>query len=169
MFGKLFGGKQKVPSGFRSNPKKIDDARELSVVTDTATVVIYDLAALKHRQSDACDWWTMPKPELEELNLRNVLILGLGSDGFYSVTLNEGARTDLSQFSLCFPTGEIFVGPGEELTGGDFEPTGGHGGYFISMTPGDYSVSAEIQGDNIQIWLSVAPAFDNNQTKPVNL
>lgn len=138
-------------------------------MTDTATIVVYDLAALRHRKDEAVDWWTDPPPELEELNKRNLLILGLGSDGYYDVSLDEQENPDAKGYSLHFPSGEIFVGPGEELTGGDFEPTGEHGGYFVSIEPGDYSVSAKRAGDQVAIKFRKADAFENNESKPVTI
>ncbi len=167
MFSMLFKRKNKVPRGYRGNPKQPSELQDLSVTTATATLVIYDLAALQHRKHEDIDWWTDAPPELEELQRRNLLILGLGSDGCYVVTLVEAAPKDQAAFSLNFPSGEVFIGPGEELTGGDHEPTGAHGGCFISVQPGDYRVSASRNEDRIEISLSKAAPFKNNQKKPV--
>jgi len=39
----------------------------ISIQTDTATLVIYDLMSLKHRINDDVDWWSLPEDELEEI------------------------------------------------------------------------------------------------------
>lgn len=40
----------------------------ISIQTDTAALVIYDLMSLKHRINDDVDWWSLPEDELEEIN-----------------------------------------------------------------------------------------------------
>lgn len=51
------------------------------MVTDTATLCLYDLAALKHRVEDTSDWWSIPEDELAEVNAGHCLFLNLGADG----------------------------------------------------------------------------------------
>lgn len=58
-------------------------------------MVIYDLESLGHRLDDDVDWWADPKAELDEINRRNVLIVGLTFDGFYDLDIideNIGAE-----------------------------------------------------------------------------
>ncbi|WP_411735261.1 DUF6386 family protein [Paenibacillus sp. M2] len=55
------------------------------MVTDTATLCLYDLAALKHRAEDTSDWWSIPVDELAEVNAGHCLFLNLGADGVYEV------------------------------------------------------------------------------------
>lgn len=55
------------------------------MVTDTATLCLYDLAALKHRLEDTSDWWSIPVDELAEVNAGHCLFLNLGADGVYEV------------------------------------------------------------------------------------
>lgn len=49
--------------------------------TDTATICIYDIDALKHRLNDDADWWSVEKDELEEVNKGNVMFVNIGNDG----------------------------------------------------------------------------------------
>ncbi|WP_416457234.1 DUF6386 family protein [Pseudomonas sp. LFS097] len=39
---------------------------EFSVVTDTATLAIFDLKAIRHRVSDSFDWWSIQSDEISE-------------------------------------------------------------------------------------------------------
>lgn len=38
--------------------------RELVINAATATVAVFDLAAIKHRISDAPDWWSITNDEI---------------------------------------------------------------------------------------------------------
>ncbi|MDR6110526.1 hypothetical protein QE451_002187 [Paenibacillus sp. SORGH_AS338] len=51
---------------------------QIQVMTDTATLCIYDLQALKHRLEDTSDWWSIPEDELLEVNLGNIAFLNVG-------------------------------------------------------------------------------------------
>lgn len=110
-------------------------------VTDTATLCIFDLAALKHRMDDDTDWWSIPADELAEVNLGNVAFVGLGGDGLYDVRIlpavSEPARLALK---LACPSGRVFVGAGEEVTSEGLEPECVRGGTFVDLTPGSYVV-----------------------------
>jgi hypothetical protein len=139
------------------------------ISTDTASLVVFDLSALCHRVEDECDWWADPKEELAELAARNVLIVGLGSDGFYDIEISDRRPPNAKAFSLRAPSGTIFVGPGEEVSGGGNEPDGRWGGHLISVPAGDYSVSADWQGDVIKVSLIPSPPFENEVTEPVRI
>lgn len=45
---------------------------EFSVVTDTATLAIFDLQAIRHRMSDTFDWWSIQGDEISEMNKGNI-------------------------------------------------------------------------------------------------
>jgi hypothetical protein len=137
------------------------------IATDTASLIVFDLAALAHRLDDECDWWADPNEELAELKKRNVLIVGLGSDGYYDVEVGNYAIEGAPTFSLQAPSGTIFVGPGEEITGGGNEPDGQWGGYFVSVEPGDYAVSAGRTQGTVRVGIVKADAFDNDAAEPV--
>jgi hypothetical protein len=38
-----------------------------AVATDTATICIFDVAAMKHRVNDVGDWWSIPSNELTDV------------------------------------------------------------------------------------------------------
>jgi hypothetical protein len=129
------------------------DQITVAIATDTATICIYDLSALRHRVTDVGDWWSIPRNELQELNLRNAAILNLGSDGTYEVSVRPLlAKTDV-RISLGAPSGKVFIGTGEEISGGGFEPTGQWGGFFLDIAPGDYEVSIARDGAHLTISL----------------
>lgn len=136
--------------------------------TSTATAVVYDLESLKHRLDDDVDWWADPKAEIDEINLRNVLIVGLGFDGFYDVdVVEEGSGTQ--SYSLRFPSGKIFIGPGEVMTGGGDEPDESCSGIFLNVPAGDYRVSISKADDRLLVGLIPAPAFDNAVIEPITI
>lgn len=133
-----------------------------SITTDTASLCVYDLAALRHRVEDVGDWWSIPKNELEELVLRNAAILNLGSDGSYEVRLVSALPKAEVQVSLAAPSGKLFIGPGEEISGGGFEPTGEWGGFFVDLIPGDYELSVSRAGRRLDVSLTQAAARSND-------
>ena len=134
--------------------------------TSTATVVVYDLEALKHRVDDDVDWWADPKAELEEINQRNVLIVGLKFDGFYDLDIAEEEPLGQS-YSLRFPSGRVFIGPGEVLTGGGDEPDENSEGKFLDLPPGDYKVGVIRTDEKLRIALIRTDAFKNALTEPI--
>ena len=140
-----------------------------SIATDTATLCIFDLAALRHRVDDVGDWWSIPRTELQELVSRNVAILTLGSDGQYQMRLlHTLPKADL-RVSLAAPSGRFFVGPGEEISGGGFEPTGEWGGFFVELSPGDYELSVHRNGQRIDMSLTQVRARSNDFTDLIRI
>lgn len=139
-----------------------------SFYTSTATMVIYDLASLKHRLDDDVDWWADPVVEIEEINRRNVLIVGLTFDDFYDLEITECENLRRS-YSLSFPSGQIFVGPGEVMTGGGDEPDGSCQGHFLTLDPGDYKVSVKREDNRLIVGLTPHAAFENAVEQPIIL
>lgn len=112
-------------------------------VTGTATICVFDPEALKHRLADYSDWWSDEDEEIKEINAGNVLFVALGSDGRYEVEVRPNSPFDEPGVSavLKCPSGNVFVGPGEDVTGGDLEPTGRRTtGRFTLLNPGRYEV-----------------------------
>ena len=143
---------------------------EQEILTETATVVIYDLEALAHRVDDDVDWWADPEPELQELKDRNLLILGVQADGFYDLDVSIGEPSDHQKFSLRFPSGMVFIGPGDVITGGGLQPNGHEGGFIISVEPGDYIVSVRrVRDERISIALNSGLRFENDVADPVTI
>ena len=166
---RLFGRKY-VPSSELPYAANEGDDHSLptrpSFHTSTATVVIYDLESLKHRLDDEVDWWADPQAELDEINARNLLIVGLGFDGFYDLDIIEEER-DAASYSLRFPSGKVFIGPGEALTGGGDEPDESCSGVFLNVTPGDYKVAVGRSDDQLRISVTRSVAFENAVFEPI--
>lgn len=84
-------------------------SKEFSFFTDTATMAIFDLAAIKHRISDTSDWWSIEEDEIDEVNKGNIAFLDLGSDGSYVVKIQEEVDDEDGSLNLSFPTGQVFI------------------------------------------------------------
>ena len=141
----------------------------VNVTTDTATICIFDPVAMRHRKDDIGDWWSLPHNELEEVRLRNAIFLNVGNDGTYAVAIGAGSNEDGLELSLKVPSGNLFVGAGEEMTGGGFEPTGEWGGEFIALEPGDYRVSIARNEDALDIRLKPHEPFENKISELVRI
>jgi hypothetical protein len=112
--------------------------------TDTATICIYDLDALKHRLNDDADWWSIEEDELEEVNQGNVCFVTIGSDGKYLVEIINSNTNNNLNFVRCnikVPSGRVFIGAGEEVTSDGLEPECISGGTFINLKPNNYLVT----------------------------
>ncbi|WP_409308408.1 DUF6386 family protein [Pectobacterium sp. B1J-3] len=131
------------------------------IFTDTATVVIFDLQSLKHRITDTPDWWSIEDDEIDEINNGNAIFLNLGSDGEYSINVVESLNGYNGSAYISSPSGNIFIGAGEDTTGGDLEPDdiNSVSGRFINLSPGNYSVGFK-KIDN-KIYLSFSPSKEN--------
>ncbi|MEA3009636.1 MAG: hypothetical protein QOJ91_1328 [Sphingomonadales bacterium] len=179
----LFGGRSRQATEVEEADEYVEESRYLPDVpvapqplpvtgefaTATASLAVFDPAAVDHRVDDDCDWWADPGDELEELRARNLLIVGLVDDGGYKVEVTAEQVADAPVFSLRAPSGIIFVGPGEAVSGGGYQPDGSASGYFISVDPGDYSVSVGWRGDFVHLGLVQGEAFENRAVEPVRL
>lgn len=114
-----------------------------SFMTDTATLAIFDLQAIRHRKSDTADWWSIPDDELDEMNKGNIAFIGLGNDGFYTINLCDKIEDPDVKINIHCPSGEIFIGAGEDTTGGNLEPDDPQycAGEIIFLPVGYYDVS----------------------------
>jgi hypothetical protein len=142
---------------------------KLSFVTDTATLCVFDVASLRHRLADAADWWSIPEDEVAEVNMGNAAFLGLGRDGVYQVELVESLRTT-NPIGLKIPSGNVFIGAGEEVTSDGLEPEGLRGG-FIRLAPGTYELHAKFVGPSeIQIaFYKTSKLVANRFSRPIKL
>ncbi len=147
----------------------------MKIVTDTATLVLYDLSQLKHRMDDGYDWWSDPTEEIGELNRGNVLFVGLNEDGAYEVNIINGANEDLVvtdheaesecivvQATLKNSSGRFFIGPGEAVTSEGEEPEESIAGHFFNVKPGSYQVRISSEGKKIEIRLKTVDDFVEN-------
>jgi hypothetical protein len=145
----------------------------IDFVTDTATMCVFDLAALRHRLEDDADWWSIPAEEVAEVNRGNVIFIGLGDDGRYAVEFGAiAAEAAQLRCRLKVPKGRIFVGAGEEVSSEGLEPEAVRGGTFLELTPGVYELRAVRTGQrtvrlDLVETLGVEPL--NSLTEPLRL
>ena len=135
--------------------------KTFSFTTDTETLSTLDLVSLKHRVSDDADWWSIPEDELEEVNKGNVLFLNLGEDGQYTVRVVDNISENYKSLFLNVPSGKVFVGAGEDTSGGDLEPDGSEymSGVFLIMDIGNYEV--RFRRDSLDIVISFIKSSEN--------
>jgi hypothetical protein len=141
--------------------------------TDTSTLCIFDVAALRHRVEEDADWWVHPpNVQVEELNSASAAFIDLGTDGAFSGALSEEqlANPALSFVLLC-PSGRFFLGAAEETSSEGMEPDCTRGGLLLSLQPGLYQVSLSRPGSRVlQIGLSPSAAHPSNAfTAPLRL
>ncbi|HIF6284030.1 TPA: DUF6386 family protein [Enterobacter asburiae] len=143
----------------------------ISIQTDTATLVIYDLMSLKHRINDDADWWSLPEDEVEEINKGNLLFLNLGDDGAYKVHIKNDVDEYTGSLFLSVPSGKVFIGAVEDVTGGDLEPDDSDAisGEFISLDPGSYEVKYKKQGSDVLVSFTKATITGNSLEEGVYL
>ena len=140
-------------------------------VTDTSTLCVFDLAALRHRlQDDAPDWWVWE--QVEELNAGNAAFLDLGSDGAYRGTLSTTPLEKWQfQVNLSCPSGQVFVGAAEETTSSGLEPDCGRGGLMLRVAAGTYELKArKLSGNTLELSLcSHEGGTQNEFNEPLRL
>ena len=159
IFGNLFGRK--------SGLKELAVSRRFEMFSRTATIVVFDVASLSHRVDDDVDWWSEPEPEIAELHARNLVIAGLEANDWYDVSVKVADSHTGATYSLRVPSGNVFVGPGEEISGGGCEPGGEHGGIILTLEPGDYSVSFARTDREVSICLTSGRPFSNDHYGPI--
>src|SRR5688500_8489067 len=93
----------------------------LHFVTDTATLCVFDVASLKHRLESEGDWWAMPDEALREVRNGSAVFVNLGADGRYDVAVGSEVLDGITAVLNC-PSGLVFVGAAEEVTGDGLEP-----------------------------------------------
>lgn len=134
-------------------------------VTGTATMCLFDLASLKHRVEEPNDWWSIPEDELAEVNAGHCLFFNLGADGLYevawSVNISDTARAaqeteSAQEFCLQVPSGNVFLGAAEDVSGGELEPDESCDGIILSLQPGNVVCIVSREGN--QISLTIQPS-----------
>ncbi len=140
------------------------------MVTDTATMCLYDLAALKHRAQDTSDWWSIPADELAEVNAGHCLFLNLGADGVYEVEWSlEDVEVDPERvaergtvYHLQVPSGNVYLGAADDVSGGDLEPDESCEGVLFQLKPGNYACIISREASRIAIVMT--PSIQGNNT-----
>ena len=119
--------------------------------TDTATIVIFGLSSLKHKLSSGCDWWSVDKLALVEINKKNVCFIELGTDGIYQLIIQHSVDGLEYIQDLEVIDKEIFIGAGEEVTAAGYEPKCVRGGLYYEIKEGSYQIFAKLLGACVTI------------------
>jgi hypothetical protein len=139
---------------------------KFQVFTDTAALCLYDLAALKHRVEDTSDWWSIAEDELAEVNAGNGLFLNLGEDGQYEVhwSLDDSGKEveTALMYHIHVPSGDVYMGAADDVTGGDLEPDESCGGVLLQLEPGNYACI--VSRENKQIWITIKPSLQSENS-----
>ncbi|UPK42579.1 DUF6386 family protein [Paenibacillus pabuli] len=139
---------------------------KFQVITDTAALCLYDLASLKHRVEDTSDWWSIAEDELAEVNAGNCLFLNLGEDGQYEVqwSLDESVKEVETELLYHFrvPSGTVYVGAADDVTGGELEPDDSCGGMLLQLEPGNYACRITKEDNQISIAMKPSLQSENN-------
>ncbi|UFH49884.1 DUF6386 family protein [Pseudomonas sp. KNUC1026] len=145
--------------------------RTFSVITDTATIVIFDLEAIRHRIADAPDWWSISQDEMLETNLGNIAFLGIGQDGEYLIKIVQDVEKADGSLYLNFPSGQVFIGAGEDTTGGGLEPDGTPSiqGQILQFSPGSHCVKFKRNGTTLELSLTASQGGCNSICEPFKL
>ncbi|WP_046227688.1 DUF6386 family protein [Paenibacillus dauci] len=148
-----------------------DTNTSFSFSTDTAALAIFDMQAIHHRITDTPDWWTIPEDELAELNQGNIVVCHLPVDGTYDVQLVQQLTDTQVRCHLHVPSGQIFIGAGEDITGGDLQPDDPTvvSGQIITLPPGNYELSVHLNDHKIQISFIPAREHHNSQIDSIRL
>ncbi|MBC3949867.1 DUF6386 family protein [Pseudomonas folii] len=145
--------------------------KEFSIFTDTATISIFDIDAMKHRVSDSPDWWSIVEDEIIEINEGNIVFLGLGEDGNYTIKVLDTIENEAGSLNIHFPSGNVFIGAGEDTSGGDLEPDGSDviQGETLNFTPGNYSMKFTREGSVIELCFTPGLEKQNAIKEPVRI
>ena len=132
-----------------------------SFCTDTATLCVFDPAGLRHKLADDCDWWSIPVAELAAVNAGQAAFFNLGGDGAYALEVQAELAEPQACVHIAVVSGRVFIGAGEDVTGGGLEPDAACGGLFVDLPVGSYRIQA--RRDGARIGLAFLPdARDSN-------
>ena len=123
----------------------------VTIVTGTATVCVFDPALVRHKLDDDCDWWSIPGAELAAVNAGQVAFFNVGGDGAYDIALYAELAEPHASVHLAVVSGRVFIGAGEDVTGGGLEPDLACGGLFVDVPAGSYRVQARRDGARISL------------------
>ncbi|AMB86290.1 hypothetical protein AWM79_13645 [Pseudomonas agarici] len=142
-----------------------------SVVTDTATIAVFDLQAIKHRISDTSDWWSIVEDEIYEVNEGNIAFFGLGEDGKFNIRISDSLNGEDGLLNIYFPSGQVFIGAGEDTTGGDLQPDGSDAiqGAMLDFEPGTYQVKYKKTNDAVEFSFERSDTRKNSLTEAIKL
>jgi hypothetical protein len=126
--------------------------KTIRVVTDTATLAVFDAQARVKHLDDGRDWWDVPLHELPQVAGGEVAIASLGSDGVYRVRVTDGDLTGAERayaaevvrgLGVRTTSGTVTVAGGEALVGPDGPVAAVHDDRMtVALAPGAYHVDA---------------------------
>ncbi len=123
----------------------------IRIVTGTATLCVFDPARLRHKLDDDCDWWSIPSAELAAVNAGQAAFFNVGGDGAYDIALHAELAEPHASVHLAVASGRVFIGAGEDVTGGGLEPDTAYGGLFVDVPVGSYRVQARRDGAHVSL------------------
>ena len=121
------------------------------IVTGTATLCVFDPALVRHKLEDDCDWWSIPSAELAAVNGGQVAFFNVGGDGAYDLVVHDELAEPHVSVHLAIASGRVFIGAGEDVTGGGLEPDTAYGGIFVDVPVGACRVQAHRDGARISL------------------
>lgn len=121
------------------------------IVTGTATLCVFDPALVRHKLEDDCDWWSIPSAELAAVNGGQVAFFNVGGDGAYDLVVHDELAEPHVSVHLAIASGRVFIGAGEDVTGGGLEPDTAYGGIFVDVPVGGCRVQAHRDGARINL------------------
>lgn len=129
--------------------------KDFEIRTDTASIAVFDDDVIAHRVDDDSDWWTDPAVQLKEINAGTMVLVSLGSDGFYQVHVQvDGPLSEPAlRARILSRSGEVRIAPGESLPGDELMPDEG---LLLDREPGVYEVALRRVGD-MAVAVSVTP------------
>ncbi len=125
-----------------------------SVMTDTASLAIFDNAVLEHRVNDEVDWLCEDDyHQIKEVKCGDIALLSVSNDGIYNIIVSKNPLDEATKqgavasvtLGLKVISNQCFVGNAESLPGGEHITTleniwSGRGGFF-DLDNGLYDVS----------------------------
>ncbi|MGK5038355.1 DUF6386 family protein [Janthinobacterium sp. LB3P118] len=75
----------------------------------------------------------------------------VGGDGAYDLVVHDELSEPHVSVHLAVVSGRVFIGAGEDVTGGGLEPDTAYGGLFVDVPLGGCRVQARRDGDLISL------------------
>lgn len=103
-------------------------SHNIELVTDTATMTLFDPSAVPFETKGSLEWWIMDSHKLDEVSRGKMAIISLSNDGVYRARVTNQDLTpeekDYAKFvtpdlGLEIVSGKVFIGTGEEIPGGE--------------------------------------------------
>jgi hypothetical protein len=107
-------------------------SKQLNVVTDTATIAVFDQFVIQHRRFESrADWWCEDIAQVKEARAGDIALFGVGADGVYRSRVTDGELTADERAYATAGTGPLgFRAESERIfiCGAENLPGAGQGG-----------------------------------------